>query len=109
VYRALGEGEDPSVGLFARDPMNVGVSPLSHVAGKKASPWISATKSRTIAAGKYNGGHGVVAIDTRLVGRVEDVSSGPFGSPRHNAYARRDQEVLLFQHVPPEAIVQVWE
>jgi RHS repeat-associated protein len=110
VYRALAAGEDPSVGLFARDPSAIGVSPLSHVAGKRNSPWISTTKSQSTAFGKYNReGHGVVAIDSRLVGRVEDVSGGPFpSSPRHSAYARRDQEVLLFQHVPSEAIVQHW-
>jgi len=109
VYRALADGEDPSVGLFARDPSAVDVTPLSHVAGKKATPWISASKCRCVAADKYDAGHGYVAIDTRLVGRVEDISDGPFPtSRRHASYARRDKEVLLFQHVPAEAIVGVW-
>lgn len=109
VYRALAKGEDPSVGLFARDPAAVDVSPLSHVAGKKATPWISTTKSRSVAFDKYDQGHGVVAIDTRTAMRVEDISDGPFpSSRRHSSYARRDQEVLIFQSVPPEAIVGYW-
>ncbi|WP_229068507.1 polymorphic toxin-type HINT domain-containing protein [Actinoplanes sp. DH11] len=109
VYRALAKGEDPSVGLFARDPAAVGVSPLSHVAGKKATPWISTTKSRSVAFDKYDQGYGVVAIDTRMAMRVEDISNGPFpSSRRHSSYARKDQEVLIFQNVPPEAIVGHW-
>ena len=109
VYRALAEGEDPSVGLFARDPSAVDVQPLSHVAGKNASPWISTTKSRDVAFDKYNKGHGVVAIDTRYAMTLEDISNGPFpNSPRHSAYARKDQEVLIWQNVPPEAIVGYW-
>ncbi|SFE57315.1 Pretoxin HINT domain-containing protein, partial [Actinopolyspora alba] len=108
VYRALAEGEDPSVGLHARAPNKVNAEPVSHVAGLKESPWISTSKEPSIAFDKYNQGHGVVAIDSRFVERAEDISSGPFTSRRHRAYARKDQEVLIFRHVPVEAIVGRW-
>jgi hypothetical protein len=110
VYRALAHGEDHSVGLTARDPSNAGVSPLSHVAGKKMTPWISTSKDPTIAFGKYNQGNGVVAIDLRRMPfSYTDISDGPFpSSPRHSAYARKDSEVLIWQHVPADAIVGFW-
>jgi RHS repeat-associated protein len=110
VYRALAENDDPARGLTARDPGNVGVSPLSHVAGKKMTPWISTTKNPSVAFGKYNKGHGVVAIDLRRIPyRYVDISSGPFpSSRRHSAYARKDSEVLVWQNVPARAIVGHW-
>ncbi|CAL9498395.1 hypothetical protein SUDANB106_03412 [Streptomyces sp. enrichment culture] len=97
VYRALAEGEDPAMGLTARDPSNVGVRPLSHVAGKKKTPWISTSKDPSIVFDKYNRGHGVVAIDLRLIPySYVDISSGPFpSSRRHSAYARKNSEVLV--------------
>jgi len=49
VYRALAKGEDPSKGLTARNPDATGVEPISHVAGKKESPWISTTKDVNVA------------------------------------------------------------
>ncbi|WP_093838672.1 RHS repeat-associated core domain-containing protein [Streptomyces aidingensis] len=110
VYRALAENDDPAMGLTARAPGNAGVSPLSHVAGKKLTPWISTTKNPGIAFDKYNQGHGVVAIDLRRIPySYVDISSGPFlSSRRHNAYARKDSEVLVWQNVPAEAIVGHW-
>ncbi|WP_371479167.1 polymorphic toxin-type HINT domain-containing protein [Kitasatospora sp. NBC_00315] len=110
VYRALAQGEDHSVGLTARDPSNAGVSPLSHVAGKKMTPWISTSKDPATAFGKYNQGNGVVAIDLRRIPfRYTDISDGPFpSSPRHSAYARKDSEVLIWQNVPADAIVGFW-
>ncbi len=110
VYRALAENDDPAMGLTARDPGNAGVSPLSHVAGKKRTPWISTTKNPSIAFDKYNQGHGVVAIDLRLIPySYVDISSGPFpSSRRHSAYARKDSEVLIWQNIPAEAIVGHW-
>ncbi|MER6630956.1 DUF6531 domain-containing protein [Streptomyces sp. NPDC000987] len=110
VFRALSEGEDPALGLTARAPDNINVSPLSHVAGKKLSPWISTAKLPSVAFEKYNGGHGVVAIDlSKIPGRVEDVSGGFPGKGRIDLYAKKDQEVLIFQKIPREAIIGVWE
>lgn len=101
---------DPAMGLTARDPSNAGVSPLSHVAGKKMTPWISTTKNPAIVFGKYNQGHGVVAIDLRRIPhRYVDISSGPFpSSPRHSSYARKDSEVLVWNSIPAGAIVGHW-
>ncbi|WP_405851451.1 polymorphic toxin-type HINT domain-containing protein [Streptomyces sp. NBC_01369] len=110
VYRALAKNDDPAMGLTARAPGNAGVSPLSHVAGKKLTPWISTTKNPGIAFDKYNQGHGVVAIDLRRIPySYVDISSGPFpSSRRHSAYARKDSEVLVWQNIPAEAIVGHW-
>lgn len=110
VYRALAENDDPAMGLTARAPGNAGVSPLSHVAGKKLTPWISTTKNPGIAFDKYDQGHGVVAIDLRRIPyNYVDISSGPFpSSRRHRAYARKDSEVLIWQNIPAEAIVGHW-
>ncbi len=110
VYRALAEGEGPATGLTARDPSAAGVSPLSHVAGKRNTPWISTSKNPDIAFDKYNNGYGVVAIDlSRIPYSYVDISSGPFpSSRRHSSYARKDSEVLIWQRVPAEAIVGYW-
>ncbi|MER5386937.1 ricin-type beta-trefoil lectin domain protein [Streptomyces sp. NPDC002688] len=110
VYRALARNDDAAAGLTARDPGNAGVRPLSHVAGKKMTPWISTSKNPAIAFEKYNRGNGVVAIDLRRIPfKYVDISDGPFpSSPRHSSYARKDSEVLIWQHVPAEAIVGVW-
>ncbi|MFI5501006.1 putative T7SS-secreted protein [Nocardia asteroides] len=109
VFRALSPGEDPALGLFARDPGRDDVTPLSHVAGKQNSPWISTTKLPEVAFGKYDGGNGVVAIDLSRVGSYTDISSGFPGKGRLDFYARKDQEVLVHQHVPPEAIIGFWQ
>ncbi|MEU1671276.1 DUF6531 domain-containing protein [Streptomyces roseifaciens] len=112
VFRSLARGEDPALGLTARAPevSTDKVSPLSHVAGKKLSPWISTTKLPEVALGKYNKGNGVVAIDlSRVPGRIEDVSAGFPGKGRIDHYARGDQEVLVHRNIPPEAIIGYWE
>ncbi|MEU4794662.1 DUF6531 domain-containing protein [Streptomyces sp. NPDC023327] len=109
VFRSLARGEDPALGLVARDPSAVSVSPLSHVAGKRMSPWISTTKLPSAAFEKYNKGNGVVAIDLSKIGsRIEDVSAGFPGKGRIDFYARKDQEVLIFGKIPKEAIIGVW-
>jgi RHS repeat-associated protein len=109
VFRALARGEDPALGLTARDPSAIKVTPLSHVAGTKMSPWISTTKLPDTAFNKYNDGHGVVAIDlSKIPNKIEDVSEGFPGKGRFDFYAKRDGEVLIFKHVPPEAIIGVW-
>ncbi|MFD7500380.1 putative T7SS-secreted protein [Streptomyces sp. NPDC059850] len=110
VFRALTKGEDPALGLTARAPDATHVSPLSHVAGKRQSPWISTSMLPETALGKYNSGNGVVAIDlSRVPSRIEDVSSGFPGKGRIDLYAKKDQEVLIFQHVPADAIIGYWE
>ncbi|MFE0047508.1 DUF6531 domain-containing protein [Streptomyces albireticuli] len=110
VFRSLAKGEDPAVGLMARSPDSTEVTPLSHVAGKRASPWISTTKLPQTAFEKYNKGNGVVAIDlSRVPSRIEDVSGGFPGKGRIDIYAKKDQEVLIHQNIPPEAIIGYWE
>lgn len=70
--------------------------------------WISTTRNPAVATGKYNSGNGVVRIDlNRLVTPYVDASSGiPGAKPLDpaNNYAIGDQEVLIFQYVPPTAI-----
>lgn len=104
VFRGLAEGEDPAAGLTARAP-GADVSPISHVAGKVESPWISTSKSLEVAMNKY-GKFGVVGIDLSKVGTdVVDVSGGFPGMPGMlSNWARLDQEVLIRDFVPPEAI-----
>jgi len=108
VYRALAPGEDPAFGLTARNPNAVGTSPLSHVSGKIDSPWISTAKLPSVAFEKYNDGNGVVLIDLSKVPSYTDISAGFPGKGRADAYAKKDQEVLIYQHVPPDAIVGYW-
>lgn len=104
VYRGLAEGEDVAAGLMARAP-GASVSPMSHVAGKGASPWISTSKSLDVASNKY-GKFGVVGIDlSKVSGEVVDVSGGFPGVPGMlSNWARLDQEVLIRDFVPPGAI-----
>jgi hypothetical protein len=105
VYRGLAQGEDPALGLSARAPGATDVSPLSHVAGKINSPWISTTKSLETATTKY-GKFGVVGIDlNRVTGEVVDISGGfPDKPGMFSNWAIKDQEVLIRGFVPPAAI-----
>ena len=107
VYRALDKTDDISKGLTARKP-NAGNSPESHVAGKKASQWISTTKDKHTALTKYNSGAGVVRINLKKVGdEVVDASNG-FAKPgRVSNYAKKDQEVLIKNHIPKKAIKEI--
>jgi RHS repeat-associated protein len=111
VYRGLAEGEDApcEFGLTARDPQATN-DPLSHVAGRQRSQWISTTKSLDVAQTRY-GRHGVVRIDlSRVPGRVVDLSNGIPGVPRHymlSRWAAKQQEVLIQGRVPPGAISRV--
>ncbi|MFE6926351.1 RHS repeat-associated core domain-containing protein [Nocardia sp. NPDC057663] len=66
----------PGTRAFARDPDALGVTPLSHVAGKQDSPWISTSKLPETAFSKYNGVNGIVAIDLSRVASFTDVSGG---------------------------------
>jgi RHS repeat-associated protein len=108
VYRGLAENEDPAGGLTARAPGTTDVSPISHVAGKDASPWISTTKSREVAITKY-GKFGVVAIDlSRVRSEIVDISGGfPETPGMFSNWAARDKEVLIRDFVPPEAIRRI--
>lgn len=106
VYRGLAEGEATAAGLSARLP-GAGNSPISHVAGKRETQWISTTKDLGTALEKY-GQNGVVRIDLSKVGsEVRDVSGGFAQGGRMSNWARRDQEVLIRDHVPLEAIFRI--
>ena len=105
VYRGLAKGEDTSTGIRARAP-DAGNSITSHVAGQRASQWISTTKSIEIAQQRF-GQFGVVRIDLSQVGsKVVDLSQGIPGMPSNymlSRWARNVQEVLIQGYVPPEA------
>lgn len=106
VYRGLAKGEDVAAGLSARAP-GAGNSPISHVAGKRDTQWISTTKNQNTAIEKY-GENGVVQIDLNKVGsEVVDVSGGFPKGGRMSNWARRDQEVLIKNSVPPEALRRI--
>jgi hypothetical protein len=98
----------PAQGLTARAPGATDVSPISHVAGKEASPWIFTTKSREIAINKY-GKFGVVGIDlSKVRSEVVDISRGfPETPGMFSNWAIKDQEVLIRDFVPAEAIWRV--
>ncbi len=95
-----------AAGLTARVP-GAGNSPISHVAGKRDTQWISTTKDMDTAMEKY-GQHGVVRIDlTKAGSEVLDVSSGFPQGGRMSNWARRDQEVLIRDSISPDAIVRI--
>uniref|UniRef100_UPI00146FA4B0 RHS repeat domain-containing protein n=1 Tax=Chitinimonas koreensis TaxID=356302 RepID=UPI00146FA4B0 len=106
VYRGLAKGEDAVDGLVARAP-GAGNSEISHVAGKRETQWISTTKSRDTAIEKY-GENGVVRIDLRKVdSHVSDVSKGFPQGGRMSNWAIRDQEVLIKDSIPANAIERI--
>lgn len=106
VYRGLAKGEDVAAGLSARAP-GAGNSAISHVAGKRETQWISTTKDAETAIGKY-GENGAVRIDLNKVSsEVLDVSGGFPNGGRMSNWARRDQEVLIRDFIPPNAIERV--
>ncbi|WP_211100302.1 RHS repeat domain-containing protein, partial [Azospirillum sp. B4] len=106
VYRGLAKGEDPAVGLTARAP-DAGNSEISHVAGKRESQWISTTKSMETATEKY-GENGAVRIDLNKVGsEISDISGGFPQGGRMSNWSVRDQEVLIKNYIPPDAIQKV--
>jgi RHS repeat-associated protein len=106
VYRGLAKGEDVSAGLRARAP-GAGNSEISHVAGRRDSQWISTTKSPNIALEKY-GEHGVVRVDlSRVETEISDVSSGFSQGGRMSNWARRDQEVLIKDFIPADALDRI--
>jgi hypothetical protein len=106
VYRGLAKGEDAASGIVARAP-GAGNSEISHIAGKRASEWISTTKDIRIATEKY-GEHGVVRVDLNKVkSTVSDVSNGLPKGGRMSNWAAKDQEVLIRNSIPAEAITKV--
>lgn len=106
VYRGLAKGEDVTGGITARSP-GAGNSEISHVAGKRDSQWISTTKDQSIATGEY-GEHGAVRIDLNKVdSKVSDVSGGLPNGGRMSNWAKRDQEVLIQNRIPSEAIEKI--
>ena len=94
-YRGLAQGEDVANGLTARAP-NAGNSPMSHAAGKRASQWISTTKSEAIAIERY-GQNGVVRIDlNQVTSPIVDLSGGFGGNATMlSRWAINSQEVLI--------------
>ena len=106
LYRGLAEGENIVGGLVARAP-GAGNGVIAHVAGQRASQWISSTKSLEIAQQRF-GQFGIVAIDTSKVTMpIVDVSAGLPGLPNHfmlPRWARATQEVLIQDYVPEEAV-----
>jgi hypothetical protein len=105
VYRGLREGEDPMTGLKARSP-GAGNSPVSHIAGKTDSQWISTSTDPSVAFQKY-GEHGVVAIDLAKVDTlIVDYSQGIPGMPGMlSNWAAKDSEVLIMDEVLTDAIL----
>ncbi|WP_341839419.1 RHS repeat-associated core domain-containing protein [Chitinophaga caseinilytica] len=110
VWRGLSREDVVSVaqgrGISARSP-NATNSPISHVAGKKETQWISTSLDESTAKGKY-GENGYVKIDLSKVESVIEWINNGFNPPRgrpHN-YAKKDQEVLIQKHIPQEAIVK---
>jgi hypothetical protein len=109
VYRGLAAGEDAAAGLVARAP-EAGNSIASHVAGARASQWISTTRSLDVATRRF-GANGVVAIDLSKVGsQVVDLTSGIPGIGPNTMLSRwaiNAQEVLIHGSVPAGAITPV--
>jgi hypothetical protein len=103
----LVEGENIANGLVAR-LANAGNFEISHVAGQRASQWISTTKSETIAIESF-GQNGVVRIDlSKVTSPVSDVSAGFSGKPGMiSNWAIKYQEVLIKNSVPANAIEQI--
>ena len=110
VYRALAETDDPAVGLVARAPGSIR-KPIGHVAGAKETPWISTTRELSVAQA-YNakGGFGIVKIDlSKVTTEVVDLSDGIpgyLGTTLSN-WAKKSAEVLIHDHIPPEAIIPI--
>ncbi len=109
VYRGLAAGEDAAAGLAARAP-DAGNSVASHVAGARASQWISTTRSLDVAKARF-GANGVVAIDLGKVGsQVVDLTKGIPGLGRNTMLSRwaiNAREVLIQGSIPAEAITPV--
>ena len=111
VYRGLSAADIKSIeagqGINARDP-GANNSAISHVAGQKQSRWISTTKSEEIAKQKY-GENGYIKIDLNKVSSDKvDISKGFPAQPRSrfSNYAKKDQEVLIENHIPQGAIIK---
>ena len=105
VYRGLAKGEDAAAGLSARAP-GAGNSVASHIAGKRASQWISTTLDEGVARGRF-GDYGVVKIDlSKVDSEIVDVSRGIPGmeGTMLSNWAAKMKEVLIKDYIPPEAI-----
>jgi len=107
VYRGLAAGEDAAAGLVARAP-GAGNSIASHVAGARASQWISTTRSLDVAMSRF-GQNGVVGIDLSKVGtQVVDLTRGIPGIGQNTMLSRwaiNAQEVVIQGSVPVGAII----
>lgn len=105
VYRGLSHLDNIADGLVARAPNAVDVSPLSHVAGKIDSPWISTSASDAIAINKYGQQFGAIRIDLSQVnGEIVDLRGGITQGGRFSSWAKSDSEILIRGFIPPSAI-----
>lgn len=117
VYRAVHEGEDPSLGLVAAKPlrnMTVG-GHVRHGNTHKGSQFISTTMDLWFAIFFGNGERKICKIDLSLVlGDVlflhtQEEALKLTGNQITARYASSAAEVLLNAYVPPAAIVAVYE
>jgi RHS repeat-associated protein len=109
VHRGLAIGENPERGLIARAPGVRDVSPRSHNAGQKLSPWISTSKSAQTAMDIFNtSGQGVVAINLALVPSIKVDLSAAQGLASRGMFrnaAIAHEEVLVLDCIPKRAII----
>ena len=82
----------------------------SHVAGARASQWISTTRSLDFATSRF-GQYGVVGIDlSKVRGTVVDLTGGIPGlssSTMLSRWAVNAQEVLILNEILADAIFSV--
>ena len=108
VYRGLSDEDVKTVengeGITARNP-DANNSPISHVAGKKDSKWISTTKNENVAK-KTFGKNGYVKIDLKKVNSTKvNLTKGIPGKPGMlSNWAKKQAEVLVEKHIPQAAI-----
>jgi RHS repeat-associated protein len=122
VYRALtstdrytilqGEGiwsvSDPT------QPITRDVHPISHVANIEHTPWISTGRNYEAILERFNSGNGIAVIDLNIVrnltpeSTIVDISQGFPGKPGMlSNWARKYQEVLIWNFIPVEAISEI--
>ena len=122
VFRALTPAEEKSLTKgegISRPTPHQNTSPAQHVGGVKnhsRNPWISTTRDKAIAEGKYAPGNGklnkVATIDLDKVdqSKIVDIST-PEKAAKHikpvrlQNYASSDKEVLIHGSIPQEAII----
>lgn len=112
VFRALRRDERANIvdGIFGRSWPADEVSPISHVAGARHSPWISTGTNYEKIRELFDSGNGIVVIDLSKVNSVVvDFSNGIPGLEGNmiSNFARIVGEKLIKDFVPPEAILKL--